>query len=295
MISFKWTNENVNRLKLRTFLLNKGVTRTLLKRIKFHGGQTLVNGENVYTNHMLEDGDQIEIILPPEPQNEILNVSNLPIDILFENDNYLIVNKPVNVATVPSHLYPNDTMVNRVLGYYLRKDYPSRKIHVVNRLDRGTSGPVIFAKNSLAHSILDKEFKNHRIKKGYIAGLVGRIPYQHASIKLPIGRKPDSFLERMVIDGGKVSDTEFWKYKTNDQYSLVKIRLHTGRTHQIRVHLATIGYPLIGDWLYGKETDVLDHQALHSYQLEFWDALDGIEIKVKAPIPSYFNDLIKNE
>lgn len=293
MINFNWVNDNESRLKLRTFLLNKGVTRTLLKRIKFQGGRTLVNHRDVYTNYMLEQGDQVEIILPPEEQNEILNVSNLPIEILYENDNYLIINKPVNVATVPSHIYPNDTMVNRVLGYFLKQNYPSQKIHVVNRLDRGTSGPVIFAKNSLAHSILDKEFKNHRIKKSYIAGLVGRIPYQHASIILPIGRKPNSFLQRMVINGGKLSNTEFWKYKTNDKYSLVKIRLHTGRTHQIRVHFATIGYPLIGDWLYGHETSFLNHQALHSYQLEFWDALDNHEIKVKAPIPSYFNDLIK--
>ncbi|WP_429971327.1 RluA family pseudouridine synthase [Fructilactobacillus sp. Tb1] len=293
MINFNWVNENESRLKLRTFLLNKGVTRTLLKRIKFHGGRTLVNGEDVYTNHMLEKGDQVEIMLPPEEQNEVLNVSHLPIDILFENDNYLIINKPVNVATVPSHIYPNDTMVNRVLGYYIKQDYPSKTIHVVNRLDRGTSGPVIFAKNALAHAILDKEFKNHRIKKSYIAGLVGRIPYQHASIILPIGRKPDSFLERMVIDGGKYCDTEFWKYKTSANFSLVKIRLHTGRTHQIRVHFSTIGYPLIGDWLYGQETDELDHQALHSYELAFWDALDDMTIKVTAPIPNYFNDLIK--
>lgn len=273
--------------------MEKGVTRTLLKKVKFNGGQLLVNQEPQFTNFMLQQGDKVTMILPPEQQNEVLNISNEPLDILFENQNYLIINKPVNVATVPSHIYPNDTIVNRVLGYYLKKDYPSKVVHVVNRLDRGTSGPVIFAKNSLAHAALDKEFKQRRIKKGYVAGLVGRIPLKHASIVLPIGRKPDSFIERAIVKDGKYSNTEFWTMKTTSTNSLVKISLHTGRTHQIRVHFAAIGYPLVGDWLYGTETAEIKHQALHCFELEFWDQLDEMTIKVEAPIPPYFADIIK--
>ncbi|POG98897.1 RNA pseudouridine synthase [Fructilactobacillus lindneri] len=293
MTEFVWENKNDSPLKLRTFLLNKCVTRSLLKRIKYHGGSTLVNNVEQYTNYMLNTRDMVKIKLPPETQNEFLNVSNLPFEILFENDNYLIINKAVKVATVPSRIYPNDTLVNRVLGYYLRNNFSNKTIHAVNRLDRGTSGPVVFAKNSLAHSVMDKALKQHEVKKYYIAGVQGKLNIDHANIILPLGRKPDSFIERSVTTDGKYSRTEFWTQQAGNDYSIVKVQLHTGRTHQIRVHFAAIGHPLLGDWLYNPTNKLLDHQALHCYELEFYDPLDEKTIKVTAPIPIYFNELQK--
>ncbi|USS85536.1 RluA family pseudouridine synthase [Fructilactobacillus myrtifloralis] len=293
MTEFHWVNHQPSPLKLHTFLKHRGVTRSQLKRIKFHGGAILVNQQPRYPHTMLQPGDRITLCLPPEPQNPHLQVSHHPVQILFEDDNYLIVNKPANVATVPSHLYPNDTLVNRVLGYYCRKETENRVIHVVNRLDRGTSGPVIFAKHSFAHSLVDRQLQQHRVRKEYVAVVTGRVVNEHASIVLPIGRKPGSFLARMVLATGRYSRTEFWRVASTDQHTLVKIRLHTGRTHQIRVHFAALGLPLVGDWLYNPTNHELDHQALHCYRIAFWDQLGQQMITVTTPWPAELRQLMQ--
>ncbi|USS87244.1 RluA family pseudouridine synthase [Fructilactobacillus hinvesii] len=295
MSKFQWINKQPTELKLRTFLLQQGVTRSLLKRVKFHGGQLLVNQKPQLPNFLLQPGDDVTLIMPPEPQNPHLQVSNRPIAILYEDDNYLILNKPATVATVPSSLYPNHTLVNRVLGYYIRQGRSNRVIHVVNRLDKGTSGPVIFAKNSLAHSLLDRQLKRHEVQKDYVAVLAGQVVNEHASIVLPVGRKPDSFLERTVTRTGKYAETEFWCLHRTQRHSLVRIRLHTGRTHQIRVHFAALGLPLVGDWLYNPTNHELPHQALHCYRLAFFDALTKRMITITAPVPAYFNELMQQK
>ncbi|CAM2822969.1 RluA family pseudouridine synthase [Fructilactobacillus fructivorans] len=292
MISFAWIYDETHPMKVRTFVMKNGVTRSLLKDIRYHGGHLMVNGHDVYTSFELSHGDRVRIILPPERQNDFLQVSNLPIKILFENDNFLIVDKPAGLASVPSHIYPKDTILNRVLGYYLRNDYPSKKVHVVNRLDRDTSGPVMFAKNHLAHSVLDKQLQDRKIEKNYVAVISGELNIKHGEIVLPIVRKPGSFIEREVRDDGKYCRTEFWTLKVNNGMSLVKIRLHTGRTHQIRVHFAKIGYPLVGDWLYNPNAHSGEYQKLHCYQTIFFDPFEKKKIKVRSKIPIEFKNLL---
>ncbi|USS86380.1 RluA family pseudouridine synthase [Fructilactobacillus cliffordii] len=293
MSKFQWTNQQSSSLKLRTFLLEHGVTRSLLKRVKFHGGELQVNQKICYPHEIIHPGDVVTVSLPPEPQNPHLQVSERSISILFEDDNYLILNKPATVATVPSSLYPNHTLVNRVLGYYMRQGYANRMIHVVNRLDKGTSGPVIFAKNSLAHSLLDRKLQRHEVQKHYIALLDGQAVNDHATIILPIGRRTGSFLERAVVNDGKFAQTEFWLLDRTMRHSLVKIQLHTGRTHQIRVHFAALGLPLVGDWLYNPTNHELPHQALHCYRMSFFDALTQRTVTVTAPVPPYFSQLMQ--
>ncbi|KRM91636.1 RluA family pseudouridine synthase [Fructilactobacillus florum] len=292
MISYQWYHQGSQPLLLRTFLFQQGVTRTLLKRIKYHGGSLLVNQIAVHSDFSVQPGALVQIILPPEPQNPVLQVSDLPIEILLETENYLVVNKPVPLATVPSRLHPRDTLANRVLGYFVRSKAASQVIHVVNRLDRETSGPVIFAKNALAHAILDQKFQTHEIHKFYVAGLQGRIPWRHAEINLPLGRMEGSFLKRTVRGDGKPSRTEFWRERFTTTRSLVKVQLHTGRTHQIRVHFAALGYPLLGDWLYNDHPTDFSHQALHCYQMSFWSPLDRRQLTVTVPLPAYFQTLI---
>ncbi len=264
MTEFAWKNQSRTPLKVRTLLAEHGVTRTLLKQIKYHGGLVEVNGVERRVNENLDYGDEIRLVLPPEPGNDVISPSNIPLDILFEDDHFLVVNKPAKVASVPSHVYPTDSLSNRVKGYYLRQHYENQVTHIVTRLDRETSGVVIFAKHHLAHSVLDLQLKKHSLKKTYLAVAEGQIDSEHDVINLPIDRAPDSFVKRQVIPGGKPSVTEFWRIKQMRTATLLRIQLHTGRTHQIRVHFEAIGHPLIGDWLYGSTNNPwINRQALH--------------------------------
>lgn len=293
MISFKWQFSQNIRMKLRTFLMDKGITRTLLKKLKFEDGKILINGIEENTNYILQSNDVVEIVLPKEERNTKLKLSSKPIKILYENKNFIVVNKPIGLASVPSHLYYEDNLVSRILYYYVKNDYPSKKVHIVNRLDRDTSGPVIFAKNHFAHSILDKQLKEKTIKKYYYALVKGKVIPNKAKIVLPIGRKDDSFIEREVRIDGKYAETDFVKIKSNQKTTFLKIQLHTGRTHQIRVHFAAIGHPLLGDWLYNPNNhERFNYQALHCYQIVFYDPFEQKQIIINAPLPHYWSTMM---
>lgn len=272
--------------------MSYGITRTLLKKIKYHGGKTLVNGEASLVNRMLQTGDTVKVVLPPEPENDHVSVSNVPIEIVHEDPNFLVVNKPYGVTSVPAHNHV-DSLVNRVKGYYQRQGYANQKIHIVTRLDKDTSGLVIFAKHHFAHSVLDKQLKDRTIQKTYLAIVADRISTPHFEIYLPIGRADDSFVKRQVVDSGKMSVTEAWTVRRLAKQTLLKVRLHTGRTHQIRVHMAAIGHPLIGDWLYNSDDHSMTRQALHCAELTFYDPFAGRLLHCEARLPedmqSYIN------
>ncbi|MHA8138146.1 RluA family pseudouridine synthase [Lactobacillaceae bacterium Scapto_B20] len=292
MTKFNWQYNGKIRLPVRTFLMDHGVTRTLLKKIKFHGGKILVNCESRFANYMLNQNDQVTLVLPPEPNNEFVDASYVPIDIVYEDEHFLVVNKPPFLSTVPSHNYSTDTLVNRVKGYYMTEGYQNLKIHVVTRLDRDTSGLVIFAKHHLAHSVLDKQLKDHAITKMYTTIVQNGFDYQHGEIDLPIGRDDNSFVKRRVRFDGKPSKTEFWVVQANLRYSLLRVHLHTGRTHQIRVHLSSIGHPLIGDWLYNEGNHDLKRQALHCYYLKFYNPFDQRFVTCEASLPDDMQNAI---
>lgn len=293
MTDFTWKYTGRAPIKVRTFIMSYGITRTLLKKIKYHGGQTLVNGEQSLVNRMLQTGDTVKVVLPPEPENDHVSVSSVPIEIVDEDPNFLVVNKPAGVASVPSHNYSEDSLVNRVKGYYQRRGYANQKIHIVTRLDKDTSGLVIFAKHHFAHSVLDKQLKDRTIQKTYLAIVAGRISSPHFEIYLPIGRTEDSFVKRQVTDTGKMSVTEAWTVCRLAKQTLLRVQLHTGRTHQIRVHMDTIGHPLIGDWLYNPDDHSMARQALHCAELTFYDPFADRNIHCEARLPedmrSYIN------
>lgn len=285
MTQFNWQVMSESPQKLRTFLMGQGITRTLLKQIKFHGGQIEVNGQPELTNFMVRQGDKVMVVLPAEPGNDHVPVDNDPIDIVYEDANFLIVNKPAGVASVPSHIYGHNSLVNRVKGYYVRQGYANQKVHIVTRLDRDTSGLVIFAKHHMAHSVLDKQLKDHSIQKDYLALTAGTIQSDHAEIDLPIGRTDDSFVKRQVTDNGKMARTEFWLIKQWRHFNLVRVRLHTGRTHQIRVHFTFLKHPLLGDWLYNPDDYRMKRQALHCYQVRFYDPFNQKVIECQTALP----------
>ncbi|MDV7719842.1 RluA family pseudouridine synthase [Pediococcus ethanolidurans] len=297
-MKFNWQVNVESPEKIRTFLYQKGISRTLLKGIKFHGGSIELNHQPARVIETVVTGDVITLLLPPEVENDHVAVSNEPIEICYEDAHFLVVNKPAYLATVPSHLYSNDTLVNRVKGYYKRQNYESLVTHVVTRLDRETSGLVIFAKHHFAHSVLDKQLKRHAIKKIYLAVVEGHINQKHGLIDLPIAREEGSFIRRQVTSGeiGRRSLTEYWVVKSLKEATLLRVRLHTGRTHQIRVHFSALKHPLVGDVLYGGScSGYMQRQALHCASISFFNPFLNQQITVWAPLPKDLAAYLKQE
>lgn len=181
-MKFRWIVNFESRQHLRTFLGRKRISRSLLKSIKFNGGKIFVNGLPTRTNAMVEKGDLVEVTLPPEPSNPHVGLSDVPIDVRYEDADYLIVNKPPFLPTVQSAANQKDTLVNRVKNYYVKNNYESRVVHVVTRLDQDTSGLVIFAKHRFAHTVMDQDLRQRKINKMYLTIVEGTFTNQHGII-----------------------------------------------------------------------------------------------------------------
>lgn len=296
MIQFEWRVTGTSPVHVRTVLMAHGVTRTFLKQVKFHGGVITLDGQEVRVIAMAQPGQTVGLQLPPEPANPHVATSFRPLEILYEDPHFLVVNKPAEMASVPSHLYPDDTLANRVKGHLTKIQAASTVTHIVTRLDRETSGAVLFAKHHFAHSVLDKQLKDGVLDKRYIAVATGRVPVDYQLIDAPIGRAPDSFIKRMVRPDGRAAQTEFWVRGRSNSATLLAFKLHTGRTHQIRVHCQSIGHPLVGDWLYGQQTNPWIHrQALHCARLRFYQPFSGQWITCYAPLPADMARVITQE
>lgn len=277
---------------LKAFLKRRQISKRLLSKIKYRGGELKVNNRPVRVREPLAAGDLVTLVLPKETGSENLSVSGQPIDIVYEDEHYLLLNKPFGVASVPSALYPDDTMASRVKGYIRRQNYYHQTVHIVSRLDRNTSGIMIFAKHALAHSYLDQLLQKQEVYKEYTAFTADRIKQNTGMIDAPIARSTGSIIERSIDPNGKPSRTEYWLTKLYDGASQVRVQLHTGRTHQIRVHFAHIGHPLLGDTLYGSSRpQLIDRQALHCSKIIFKHPFTEKQLSVKAPLPKDLKDL----
>ncbi|WP_404825381.1 RluA family pseudouridine synthase [Paucilactobacillus nenjiangensis] len=281
---FAWTYHDEVPIKVRTFLGMNGVTRSLLVVAKYHGGDILLNGDHVWTVNLMHTGDTVTLVLPNEEATDRVDSCSAPIDIIYEDDDYLILNKPAGVATVPAHhVVTADSLVNRVKGYYQRMNYPDQVTHVATRLDKDTSGIVIFPKHRFAHAVIDQQLKQHRVVKKYQAITSGVIPANHGLIEAALERDPDSFVKRQVGTNGKYATTEYWVKQRFTDATLVDVMLHTGRTHQIRVHFNFLGHPLIGDQMYEGPTG-LERQALHCYYVKFFSRFKNQYIELTCEL-----------
>lgn len=289
----EWKYKETEPRILKAFLKEKKVSKKMLAKVKFSGGQLQVNGEEVRVRHTLNAGDTIRMSIPIEPANPHLKPSEKSLDILFEDEYYLIVNKPAGVASVPSSTHREDTMANRIRGYIEKKQYMHKTVHVVTRLDRDTSGAMIFAKNALAHSMIDQNMRKQEVEKLYQAIISDVMTENHSFIEAPIGRTTDSIITRKVRIDGKPSLTEYWVEERFKNATLVKVKLHTGRTHQIRVHFSHIDCPLLGDDLYGEKSGYFYRQALHCSELSFKHPFTEQLLQVYAPLPNDLNELIE--
>ena len=259
-------------VKVKTFLKKHEVSKGLLAKIKFRGGAILVNNQPQNATYLLDIGDRVTIDIPAEEGFETLEAIDRPLDILFEDDHFLVLNKPYGVASIPSVNHSN-TIANFIKGYYVKQKYENQQVHIVTRLDRDTSGLMLFAKHGYAHARLDKE--------------------PEGEIIAPIARDVDSIITRRVAKGGKYAHTSYKVVASYGDIHLIDIRLHTGRTHQIRVHFSHIGFPLLGDDLYGGSLDDgIQRQALHCHFLSFYHPFLERQLELESPLPDDFNNLI---
>lgn len=281
-----WVIDQIDAGKLiKDFLKEKEISRTALTDIKFRGGEILVNDHEENVRYLLRQGDHLLVIFPPESQSERLTGENLELKIIYEDEFLLVVNKPAGMSTIPSREHPSGSLANALVGYYESKGIEATS-HIVTRLDRNTSGLVLIAKHRHVHHLLSMAQQTGRVKRTYEAFASGSIPDHHGMIKEPIGRKADSIIEREVRPDGQYACTHYSVLARYRQFTHLQLQLETGRTHQIRVHLAFIGHPLLGDDLYGGEKGLINRQALHCSRVSIFHPFLKQQLDFCTPLPA---------
>lgn len=243
-----------------------------------------LNNNSTYLDAPIKTGDLIAFSLDFDEDNSNIVPTKMPLDIIYEDDALILINKPSNLAIHPTTYHFTDTLSNGLKSYF-DENRIYKKIRPVNRLDRNTSGLVLFAKNQYVQEFLIKQMLNNTFKKKYLAFLTGNLENSFGTINAPIARKPGSIIERYVSSDGEHSVTHYRVLNTFKNYSLVEFELETGRTHQIRVHSKFINHPILGDSLYGTESPLINRQALHSYYLKFIHPITRKEMEFIIDLP----------
>ncbi len=274
-------NKEIKYILKNVFFLSN---RVITKLKTFPDGITL-NGQKAFVTVRVKENDLLILRMYDEASKNI-EPSDLPLNIIFEDEDILVVNKPRNMPTHPSLNHYTDTLANSVMNYYKDKDFTFR---VITRLDRDTSGLVLIAKNKISAQKLSAQMADKTIKKEYCAICHGCPSQKEGCINAPIKRKEYSGILRIVDPAGKDSFTEYSVIKTTDTLSLLKLIPHTGRTHQLRVHLSHIGTPIYGDELYGSDAKDCSATLLHCRQLSFLHPMSNKKIILTAPLPDDMN------
>lgn len=283
--------------RIYDFLCHHGYSRHIRTWLKQHPGSVRLNGEEALFYFPLKNGDLMEISLEEEHPSENIVPVDLPIHIIYEDEDLMVIDKPADMPVHPSIGNYENTLANAAAWYFHRQDIPF-VFRCINRLDRDTTGLLILAKHMLSGAILSDQMKKRAIHRTYLAITEGKTD-PAGTIDSPIGRTDQSLILRQVDhENGDSACTHYlqkcWHPKTfypetlpvpQDGLSLVQLQLETGRTHQIRVHMTSIGHPLIGDTLYNPETALMNRQALHSYRLAFTHPVTGVSLKFTSPLP----------
>lgn len=283
VLTYEITSEQAG-TKIGDFLRRAGYSRHVIIHLKKTENGILLNGEWAYVGQFLKERDHLEIRIIESEASEQIVPAELPLDIVYEDEDLLIINKPADMPIHPSINNYDNTLANALMWYYQQKG-ETFVYRCINRLDRDTTGLLIVAKNMLSGGILSDMSKKREIQREYLAIAEGEVP-QEGVIDAPIARKEESVIERCVdFEKGDRAVTHYWRLDYRNGYSLVRLKLETGRTHQIRVHMKYIGYPLTGDYLYNPDYRILDHQALHSWKLAFRHPVTGAQMQFKADPP----------
>ena len=279
-------NKTINQILQENFEFSNRLFSKLLrnKRVK-------VDDKITDTRKIAKIGEKITIDLDYEEENSNIISKKIKLDIVYEDEGLLVINKPAGIAVHPSILHYEDSLASGV-KYYFEQNGIYKKIRPVNRLDLNTSGLIVFAKNEYIQENLIRQMERNTFTKEYLAIVQGTLENEKGVIELPIARKEKSIIERCVSENGKKAITEYEVVKKLNGYSLIKCRLLTGRTHQIRVHMAYIGHPLLGDTLYGEKSDLINRQALHSFKISFIHPITKKEIQLTSDIPKDFMKIL---
>lgn len=271
------------------------LSRMAIQRM-IEDGEILVNDKISKSSYKLNSKDIIEIN-EKAPVSTSLEPEDIPLDIVYEDEDIIVINKQKGLVVHPGNGNPNGTLVNAVLAKC--KDSLSGiggeiRPGIVHRIDKDTSGILIVAKNDKAHINMSNQIKEHKVVKTYLAITRGRIKENEATINMPIGRNPNDRVKMAVNKNGKEAITHIKVLEKFENYTFIEVKIETGRTHQIRVHLAEIGYPLVGDYVYsnGKNPFGVKGQMLHSFRLEFEHPITKEKMKLEAKLPEYFEEVL---
>ena len=273
-------------LRIEQYLRRRGYSYQNLARLKKMRESILLNGAWTYMRTAVKDDDILTVhIQEPESSPNIPPVK-LPLDIVYEDEDIVVVNKPAGMPVHPSLNNYENSLANGLMYYYQEQGKPFI-FRCTNRLDRDTSGLTVVAKHMVSSSILSSMGMRHEITREYLAIVRGALKPSEGTIDAPIGRTGSSLIERKIdFENGEHAVTHYRVVEEQNGHSLVSLILETGRTHQIRVHMKYIGYPLVGDYLYNPDMEYIDRQALHSHRLSFTHPVTGEKMEFTAPLPA---------
>ncbi len=281
---------------VKEFLSRFGYSHPVLVQLKKTPNSILRNGEWIYFHTQLNADDKLSVFIEETEVSENIVPSKLTFDIVYEDEDILVVNKPVNMPIHPSMNNYDNSLANALMHYYQSEDSPF-VFRCINRLDKDTSGLTVIAKNPLSAAILYRDMTNHKIKRTYYALVEGHTK-GNGTIDIGISRAPGSTIMRITDEEhGEKAITHYKTLCSFDTFSLVECHLETGRTHQIRVHMKHIGHPLLGDYIYNPSNQMMNRHALHGGKLDFVHPITKKELSFTAPFPPDFSNqlnLIKN-
>ncbi|MCI9246734.1 MAG: RluA family pseudouridine synthase [Clostridia bacterium] len=273
------------------------LSRVTVQRL-MEEGDILVNGKRTKPSYLIQTGDEVTIQMPEAKETD-LKPQEIPLDIIYEDKDIIVVNKAKGMVVHPAVGNPDGTLVNAVMAHCkgnLSGIGGELRPGIVHRLDKDTSGLLIIAKNDKAHLEMSEQIQNRQVKKTYLALVKGIVPENEATIKMPIGRSTKDRKKMAVTPKGKEAITHFKVLERFEKYTYLEVSIETGRTHQIRVHMAEIGHPVVGDMVYsnGKNEFNIEGQMLHAYRLEFKHPITEKEMCLEASLPEYFTNILLN-
>ena len=272
-------------LRVEQFLRRRGYSRQNLVELKKMPRSILVNGGPRRLNEILTDMDTLTVHIQEHISSLQIPPVRLPLDIIYEDEDIIVINKPAGMPVHPSINNYTNTLANGLAWYYQEQGKPFI-FRCTNRLDRDTSGLTIIAKHMLSSNILSRMTVRHEIRREYLAIVRGSVQPGEGTISAPLSRKPGSVIERTVdFDHGERAVTHYHVVEETNGHSLVSLLLETGRTHQIRIHMKYLGFPLIGDYLYNPDMEYMQRQALHSCRLALNHPITGEKLEFRAPLP----------
>ena len=279
---------------LRDFLIQQNISKTALTDFK-SGGAILVNGKTETVRYIVQPGDRITVQYPPEKVNDQMKGNAMPLSIIYEDEYLLVTEKPAGISTIPSKRHPSETLANAIVHHYEQTRHMAA-VHFATRLDLDTSGLVLTAKHRHIHHLISLVQQEQTITKTYLALAEGIPSPPEGRIDKPIGRIDNSRIRRQIHPDGQPAVTLYKTLNTFRSgtrfYSLIQLQLLTGRTHQIRVHMASLGHPLMGDSLYGGSCHLISRQALHCATLQFTHPVSGEPMHFESPLPDDMQQLI---